>query len=257
MTELDASDAEFVPCHGGDEGASRGVPHLCRPVGRCGDDALSVRAHGNMVNSALVPNQLCNHFSARGVPDASNPILCRGNDVAAVRADGNGPKRRPHTEPQLLNAIGIHVKVARAAREGAAVVARALVSSWQVNEHGLDTLLARERYQRLHGLLVSGKMKVRVIPRDGDNVFVHGKAGVIEQADGRECAFVGSLNDSASGLRHAYGFSGPTMIPKQPSGCGRSSSISGRVASTFPMPWWSTCGDGTARRISLHRGGAQ
>lgn len=96
------------------------------------------------------------------------------------------------------------VKVARAAREGAAAVARALVSSWQVNEHGLDTLLARERYQRLHDLLVSGRMKVRVIPRDGDNVFLHGKAGVIEQADGREDAFVGSLNDSASGLRHAY-----------------------------------------------------
>jgi PAS domain-containing protein len=96
------------------------------------------------------------------------------------------------------------VKVARAAREGAAAVARTLVSSWQVNEHGLDILLARERYQRLHGLLASGKMKVRVIPRDSDNVFVHGKAGVIEQANGRKCAFVGSLNDSASGLRHAY-----------------------------------------------------
>jgi len=96
------------------------------------------------------------------------------------------------------------VKVARAAREGAASVARTLVSSWQANEHGIDVLLARERYKRLHNLLASGKMKVRVIPRDGDNVFVHGKAGVIEHADGRQHSFVGSLNDSASGLRHAY-----------------------------------------------------
>ena len=96
------------------------------------------------------------------------------------------------------------VKVARAAREGASAVARTLVSSWQANEQGVDVLLARERYKRLHDLLSSGKMKVRVIPRDGDNVFVHGKAGVIEHADGREYSFVGSLNDSASALRHAY-----------------------------------------------------
>jgi hypothetical protein len=47
-------------------------------------------------------------------------------------------------------------------------------------------------------------MKVRVVPRDGESVFVHGKAGVIEHADGRVFSFVGSLNDSASGLRHAY-----------------------------------------------------
>jgi hypothetical protein len=65
-------------------------------------------------------------------------------------------------------------------------------------------LLARERYRRLHDLLVSHRMKVRVVPRDGENVFVHGKAGVIEYADGRVFSFVGSLNDSAAGLRHAY-----------------------------------------------------
>jgi superfamily II DNA or RNA helicase len=96
------------------------------------------------------------------------------------------------------------VQVARAAREGAAAVARTLVSSWQANEHNVDVLLTRERYARLHNLLASGRMKVRVVPRDGNNVFVHGKAGVIEHADGREHSFVGSLNDSASGLRHAY-----------------------------------------------------
>ncbi|MGH7085799.1 MAG: SNF2-related protein, partial [Acetobacteraceae bacterium] len=33
---------------------------------------------------------------------------------------------------------------------------------------------------------------------------MHGKAGVIEHADGRVFSFVGSGNDSASGLRHAY-----------------------------------------------------
>src|SRR4051795_8493748 len=96
------------------------------------------------------------------------------------------------------------VKVAKAARDGQEALARALVSSWQSTEDGLDVLLARERYRRLHDLLLSGRMKVRVVPRDTDNVFVHGKAGVIEHADGRVYTFVGSVNDSASGLRHAY-----------------------------------------------------
>src|SRR5215813_12562358 len=41
------------------------------------------------------------------------------------------------------------VKVASAARDGSAAVARTLVSSWQANEHGVDVLLARERYKRL------------------------------------------------------------------------------------------------------------
>jgi hypothetical protein len=96
------------------------------------------------------------------------------------------------------------VKVAKAARDGQEALARTLVSSWQATEDGLDLLLARERYRRLHDLLASGRMKVRVVPRDTDNVFVHGKAGVIEHGDGRSYAFVGSVNDSASGFRHAY-----------------------------------------------------
>jgi hypothetical protein len=53
------------------------------------------------------------------------------------------------------------VKVARAAREGQEALARTLVSSWQSTEDGLDLLLARERYRRLHDLLASGRVKVR------------------------------------------------------------------------------------------------
>lgn len=96
------------------------------------------------------------------------------------------------------------IKVAKAARDGQEALARTLVSSWQSTEDGLDLLLARERYRRLHDLLASGRMKVRVVPRDANNVFVHGKAGLIEYADGRVYSFVGSVNDSASGFRHAY-----------------------------------------------------
>ncbi len=96
------------------------------------------------------------------------------------------------------------VQVARAAREGREALARTLVSSWQSSEDSLDLLLARERYRRLHHFLSSGRMKVRVVPRDGTNVFVHGKAGLIEKADGTVFSFVGSVNDSAAALRHAY-----------------------------------------------------
>src|SRR6202044_2253287 len=96
------------------------------------------------------------------------------------------------------------VKVAQAARDGAESLARTLVSSWQSTEDGIDLLLARERYRHLHGLLASGRMKVRVVPRHDQNVFVHGKAGVIEHDDGRVYAFVGSVNDSASAFQHAY-----------------------------------------------------
>src|SRR5271165_4813272 len=96
------------------------------------------------------------------------------------------------------------VKVAKAARDGQEALARTLVSSWQSTEDSVDLLLARQRYRRLHDLLVSGRMKVRVVPRDDQNVFVHGKAGVIEHADGRVYSFVGSVNDSASAFRHAY-----------------------------------------------------
>ena len=96
------------------------------------------------------------------------------------------------------------VKVAKAARDGREALARTLVSSWQATEDGLDLLLARERYRRLHDLLSSRRMRVRVVPRDPQNVFVHGKAGVIEHADGRVFSFVGSVNDSATAFRHAY-----------------------------------------------------
>ncbi|MGQ0444932.1 MAG: helicase-related protein [Beijerinckiaceae bacterium] len=96
------------------------------------------------------------------------------------------------------------VKVAKAARGGSDALARTLVSNWQSGEDGVDLLLARERYRRLHDLLASGRMKVRVVPRDGENVFVHGKAGVIDYENGRVYAFAGSVNDSATALRHAY-----------------------------------------------------
>ena len=54
---------------------------------------------------------------------------------------------------------------------------------------------ARHRFSRLHQLLRSGKVEVKVLP---DHCFglVHGKAGVITLADGSKTSFLGSINES-------------------------------------------------------------
>jgi hypothetical protein len=49
----------------------------------------------------------------------------------------------------------------------------------------------------LHDLLTSGRVEIRVVPRD--RVFVHGKAGVIEAADGSKTCFLGSINARPAG----------------------------------------------------------
>lgn len=53
----------------------------------------------------------------------------------------------------------------------------------------------RARLDRLHRFLSAGRLVVRVLP---DETFgmIHGKAGVIERADGRAIAFLGSANES-------------------------------------------------------------
>ena len=62
---------------------------------------------------------------------------------------------------------------------------------------------AKPRFKRLHGLLRSGKMEIRVLP---DEVFglIHGKAGVITLADGRQTSFLGSANESGTAFRLNY-----------------------------------------------------
>lgn len=59
------------------------------------------------------------------------------------------------------------------------------------------------RFERLHRFLTSGKLEVKVLP---DSAFglIHGKAGVIELADGRVTSFLGSANESKSAWRMNY-----------------------------------------------------
>ena len=62
---------------------------------------------------------------------------------------------------------------------------------------------SKPRFKRLYDLLRSGKMEIRVLP---DEVFglIHGKAGVITLADGRQTSFLGSANESRTAFRLNY-----------------------------------------------------
>jgi hypothetical protein len=73
------------------------------------------------------------------------------------------------------------------------------------NERALEAaaLLDRDRYRRLDAFLAKHGQAVRVAPDDICG-FVHGKAGVIELADGRKVGFIGSMNETRSGWRHHY-----------------------------------------------------
>lgn len=77
-----------------------------------------------------------------------------------------------------------------------------LLARWNRLDPGLESVLHRERYQWLAELLQQGNVEIRVIP--ADRVFLHGKAGVIEGADGRRTSFVGSVNETRSAFADNY-----------------------------------------------------
>ena len=66
----------------------------------------------------------------------------------------------------------------------------ALKERWNEAPAEVEALLHRDRYRKLHELLTSGSVEIRVVPKD--RVFIHGKAGVIEVADGSKTCFLGS-----------------------------------------------------------------
>lgn len=78
----------------------------------------------------------------------------------------------------------------------------ALKERWNEAPSEVEALLHRERYRRLHDLLTSGRVEIRVVPRD--RVFIHGKAGVIEAADGSKTCFLGSINETRSAFAQNY-----------------------------------------------------
>lgn len=78
-----------------------------------------------------------------------------------------------------------------------------MIGRW--NERGLEAeaLLNRDRYRRLDRFLEKHGQAVRVAP-DSVCGFLHGKAGVIELADGRKLGFIGSMNETRSGWQRHY-----------------------------------------------------
>src|SRR5215813_11732237 len=78
----------------------------------------------------------------------------------------------------------------------------ALKERWNEAPAEVEALLHKDRYRRLHSLLTSGRVEIRMVPRD--RVFVHGKAGVIEAADGSKTCFLGSINETKSAFAHNY-----------------------------------------------------
>lgn len=78
----------------------------------------------------------------------------------------------------------------------------ALKERWNQPSAEVEALLYRDRYRRLYELLSSGRAQIRVVPKD--QVFVHGKAGVIEGADGAKICFLGSINETKSAFAQNY-----------------------------------------------------
>lgn len=81
--------------------------------------------------------------------------------------------------------------------------AAAITKEWMDIPPEMDGLLNRPCYRRLFDMLRSGKLQVRVLPRDRAP-FVHGKAGVIHKADGTAVSFMGSVNETSSGWERNY-----------------------------------------------------
>lgn len=81
-------------------------------------------------------------------------------------------------------------------------IAQKIKEVWNQDDTALQGFLHRERYQTLYELLRSGRLEVRVVPKDV--VFVHGKAGVIELETGEKTAFLGSANETRSGFASNY-----------------------------------------------------
>jgi hypothetical protein len=78
-----------------------------------------------------------------------------------------------------------------------------LLGRWNERSTEVESLLNRERYQRLDAFLAQRGQVIRVAP-DSVCGFVHGKAGVIERADGRTLGFIGSMNETRHGWQQHY-----------------------------------------------------
>lgn len=89
------------------------------------------------------------------------------------------------------------IRVAQGVRD------RLLKEKWNETPVNVDALLHRKKYRRLYDLLSKGNLEIRVVGRNYAP-FLHGKAGIIEAADGHKTAFIGSLNETRQGWDAHY-----------------------------------------------------
>lgn len=78
-----------------------------------------------------------------------------------------------------------------------------MLGRWNERSIEAESLLNQERYLRLDAFLERRGPVIRVAP-DSVCGFVHGKAGVIEKADGRKLGFIGSMNETRHGWQQHY-----------------------------------------------------
>ncbi|MEZ8394604.1 phospholipase D-like domain-containing anti-phage protein [Vibrio cyclitrophicus] len=78
-----------------------------------------------------------------------------------------------------------------------------MIGRWNEQDIETEALLNRDRYRRLDSFLAKHGQVIRVAP-DSVCGFLHGKAGVIECADGRKLGFMGSMNETSSGWQRHY-----------------------------------------------------
>ena len=78
-----------------------------------------------------------------------------------------------------------------------------MLGRWNERSIEAESLLNRERYRRLDAFLARRGPVIRVAP-DSVCGFVHGKAGVIERADGSKLGFIGSMNETRHGWQDHY-----------------------------------------------------
>ena len=108
-----------------------------------------------------------------------------------------------------------------------------LKERWNAAPAEVEALLHRDRYRKLHDLLTSGHVEIRVVPRD--RVFIHGKAGVIEAADAPKPAFLAPSTKPRGPLPKTMKSSGRIPRPKVSPGLKRSLRPSGRTATRYRM----------------------
>lgn len=77
-----------------------------------------------------------------------------------------------------------------------------LKARWNECDPDVESLLRKDRYKKLYDLLISGNVEIRIVPKD--RLFLHGKAGVIEDLNGSKTSFLGSINETKSAFHQNY-----------------------------------------------------